>query len=95
MSEKTKEDFFFSLSLSRETLADHLEALAKSFRIGKVSFTDGNETVQMDPEGDLAMDVHAHTEGMYNKLSMKFRWQTKPKNRQDLQFHFDDENEEE
>ncbi|RJO69575.1 MAG: amphi-Trp domain-containing protein [Myxococcales bacterium] len=73
-----KEQLAMTFYAPPEVIAEHLEALAASFRNGKLSLSVGAEHLEMAAEGAVDMDVHAEKKGVRNTLSVELRWRNKP-----------------
>jgi|GEM_PF-5924585 len=72
------QDFTFSLLCSKNKIAEHLEALARSIRDGDVQLESGKRKLHLKPENEIDFFLKAYRQGTRNKISFDIRWTNRP-----------------
>ena len=83
---RRKESFKHESLHDTKSIQDILKAVTKGIAKGKLTFSDEDGEIQMDPEGLLNLKVTASQDETQNRVNIRITWQSeeKPKRRKPL-----------
>ena len=69
----------FENKLPREEAVAYFEAIVESLKIGTLSFTQGDDSVELAPGEMVSFEVKASKKGSKEKVAFELEWDTKEK----------------
>lgn len=65
-----------------KTIQELLKSVSKGLAKGKLTFSDDDGEISMEPEGLLNLKITAEQEDSQNQVNIRISWQTEEKDRQ-------------
>ena len=69
----------FENKLPRQEAVAYFEAIVESLKVGTISFTQGDDTVELAPGEMVSFEVKASKKGSKEKVVFELEWDTEEK----------------
>ncbi|MFW5499813.1 MULTISPECIES: amphi-Trp domain-containing protein [unclassified Maridesulfovibrio] len=78
MSKEGRNKVSLKKKVGHEEAVAILEDILKNFKSGNMVIQNGEDSLTLNPSGQISMEIKAKTKKLKNKLSMELSWKVEP-----------------